>query len=177
MVFVLKEDTNAFRFVSDMSVIRVKQKNKNALKDIVRSYDKDYVLRVGFPASKTGGVQYPDGERVVDIAAQNEFGSSEQNIPSRPFMALSKKDATDVLRETFRKLTPKINREQETKLQAIETVGPFVADVFKNTITELTSPPNSPFTIAMKGSSNPLIDTGLMRQTLTYEVKEDKGER
>lgn len=160
-----------------MSTIKIKQKNKNALKDIVASYKKDYVLRVGFPASKAGGVQYPTGERVVDIAAQNEFGSASLNIPARPFMAMSKNPAIDVLRETFKKLVPKINREVLTKEQAVENVAPFVTDVFKNTITELTTPPNSPFTIAKKGSSNPLIDTGLMRQTLTYEVKEDKGQK
>lgn len=38
-------------------------------------------------------------------------------------------------------------------------------------ITALTSPPNSPVTIALKGSSKPLIDTGEMRGSVTYKVE------
>ena len=34
-------------------------------------------------------------------------------------------------------------------------------------------PPNSPKTVKLKGSSNPLIDTGTLRKSITYVVKED----
>jgi hypothetical protein len=32
------------------------------------------------------------------------------------------------------------------------------------------SPPNSPVTVALKGSSKPLIDSGEMRGAVTYKV-------
>jgi hypothetical protein len=32
--------------------------------------------------------------------------------------------------------------------------------------------PNSPVTVKMKGSSRPLIDTGAMRQSVTYVVED-----
>lgn len=37
-------------------------------------------------------------------------------------------------------------------------------------ITALSSPPNTPSTIARKGSSNPLIDTGAMRGAVTWKL-------
>ena len=37
-------------------------------------------------------------------------------------------------------------------------------------ITKLNTPPNSPKTIALKGSSNPLIDTGFLRANVTFKV-------
>lgn len=39
-------------------------------------------------------------------------------------------------------------------------------------ITSLSNPPNSPVTIALKGSSNPLIDSGEMRGAVTWKVDE-----
>ena len=33
--------------------------------------------------------------------------------------------------------------------------------------------PNSPLTIAQKGSAMPLIDTGKLRQSITYEVEKN----
>ena len=38
-------------------------------------------------------------------------------------------------------------------------------------ITQLDTPPNTPKTIARKGSSNPLIDTGFLRANVTFKVE------
>ena len=40
----------------------------------------------------------------------------------------------------------------------------------QRTIRNLSDPPNSPITIHNKKSSNPLIDTGRLRQSVTYKV-------
>jgi hypothetical protein len=54
--------------------------------------------------------------------------------------------------------------------QALERLGQrMVADV-QETLTKLRTPANAPITIANKGSSNPLIDTGRLRQSITYKV-------
>ena len=50
-------------------------------------------------------------------------------------------------------------------------VGAYAADVIQQRIVDLKEPPNSPITIALKGSSNPLVDTGHMRQSVTWEVE------
>lgn len=155
--------------------VKTKQKNKNALKNIAKGYKKDYIIRVGFPESKAGSVQYPDGERVTDIAAQNEFGSESMKIPARPFMKKSTKPISDFLKESIPKLVKKINRRASTKKETANTVAPFTSAIIKKSITDLKSPPNAPLTITKKGSANPLIDTGLMRQTVSFEIKEGSG--
>ena len=45
-----------------------------------------------------------------------------------------------------------------------------VADVQRK-IVALKDPPNAPSTIAKKGSANPLIDTGRLRQSIDFEVR------
>ena len=37
-------------------------------------------------------------------------------------------------------------------------------------VLDVKQPPNAPRTIARKGSANPLIDTGHLRQSITHEV-------
>lgn len=43
-----------------------------------------------------------------------------------------------------------------------EAVGSHLRDRIKDYATDLSSPPNAPFTVGQKGSSNPLVDSGDM---------------
>jgi hypothetical protein len=54
--------------------------------------------------------------------------------------------------------------------QILETVGVVAAAAVKVYMTELKTPPNAASTIRQKGSSNPLIDSGAMRQSVTHKV-------
>lgn len=55
--------------------------------------------------------------------------------------------------------------------QLCEMVGLQLATKIKAYAAALKTPPDSAMTIAMKGSSNPLVDTGDMIESITYEVK------
>lgn len=60
----------------------------------------------------------------------------------------------------------------ETSLKTVlDKLGILAQGDVQAEITSLSSPPNSPVTIALKGSSNPLIDTGAMRQAVTWVVE------
>lgn len=50
-------------------------------------------------------------------------------------------------------------------------VGQWMTDHIKDYAVELDGPPNHPFTVSRKKSSNPLVDTGDMIGSITYEVK------
>ncbi|BCQ68236.1 hypothetical protein PEQA60_22260 [Pseudomonas sp. Eqa60] len=54
--------------------------------------------------------------------------------------------------------------------QILEAVGVVAEAAVKVYMTELRTPPNAASTIRQKGSSNPLIDTGAMRQSVTHKV-------
>ena len=51
------------------------------------------------------------------------------------------------------------------------SVGPSAVADTARAITNLRSPPNTPATIERKGSSNPLIDTGGMRQAVDWRIR------
>jgi hypothetical protein len=59
-----------------------------------------------------------------------------------------------------------------TKEQALEQLGLKMQSDIQQRIADGVPPPNAPSTIAAKGSSTPLIDTGLLRSSVTYTVKE-----
>lgn len=124
-------------------------------------------LDVGFFASAT----YDDGTSVASVAATHEFGDPENNIPERPFfrqtMAQLERDLLPFL-STFVVSLGNFNVSRAVG----ERVGSFAEGKVKRRIVDLRDPPNSPATIAAKGSSNPLIDTGHMRQSVTYKVNE-----
>ena len=46
------------------------------------------------------------------------------------------------------------------------------AGYMQDNLTNGNWKPNAPLTIELKGSSHPLIDTGQMRQSITYVVEE-----
>ena len=105
------------------------------------------------------------------VAAVHEFGSPEQGIPERSF-----------LRGGIRRAAPKLNAVNIDSLrkvllgkmtieQAIEKLGVVAAGEVKREFVVGTFAPNKPATIKRKGSSRPLIDTGSLRQSITYVVE------
>ena len=53
----------------------------------------------------------------------------------------------------------------------LETIGVIAVGKVQQYMTDLRTPPNAHSTIAKKGSSNPLIDTGAMRQSVTHALQ------
>lgn len=53
----------------------------------------------------------------------------------------------------------------------LKMVGLILSSDIKDYAISLDSPPNHPFTSDRKGSSNPLVDTGDMIDSITYEVE------
>ena len=118
-------------------------------------------LEIGFFES----AKYPSGEYVAQVARYNEFGTL--NIPMRPFFrnAINKN-----IKKWYATLQNCIN-QNATPSKALSIVGEVArADIIQS-ITSLNAPPNAQSTIKQKGSANPLIDTGLMRRSVTYKVK------
>lgn len=170
--------------------VNVKQKNPDAFKKILKQYKKknDHILKVGYPKELVGDAVYPsvrDPEnpstfiktetppRIIDVVAVNEFGSESQKIPPRPFMKKSSKPTIKMVRREFRKLAKKLNEKNATPdifVKFLQAIGPKSQRIFQKTLTDLREPANAQKTVEIKGSDNPLIDTGLMRQTLTYLV-------
>lgn len=115
-------------------------------------------LRVGF---KPGEHKENDGTDVATVALRNEFG--DDKVPARPFMAQAvdknPKEIDALITKAFQKELP----------QAVYSIiGEGIAALIRKEIDSGDFVPNSPVTIARKGSDKPLIDTGTMRDSVTY---------
>lgn len=88
------------------------------------------------------------------------------NIPARPWLEPGVTSATPAVLLTIQDGMDAGNSMD----QILEAVGVVAAGAVKVYMTELKTPPNAASTIRKKGSSNPLIDTGAMRQSVTHQV-------
>lgn len=135
---------------------------------------KAKVKAAGKVAVKVGLLQdsghHPDGTSLVEAAVGNEFGTSDGRIPERPAWRQgidgNEKKLVTALRRTA---TEVVDRDLPADI-AIRRVGHLAQAIIRKSIVDLDDPPNAPATIAAKGSSNPLIDSGHTRQAVTFEV-------
>ena len=139
-------------------------------KKIVKNFPKfdNTVLKVGI--QKDAGENFA-GESIAEYAAKNEYGS--RRIPERSFI----RSTIDQKRpQIFKLIANEFDKTLKLRIspeRALKVVGTYVETEIKKKITALRSPPNSPVTIKRKGSSNPLIDSGLMRQSIRYNITKE----
>ena len=119
-------------------------------------------VKVGFPQGADGGV--------LDKAFYNEFGTV--NIPERPFIREGIRGAKGTLQAIARNEAKQIANGNSTMRQSLSKLGIEGQGAMQESITAGSWPPNAPSTIRQKGSSQPLIDTGEMRQAVTWKVDE-----
>jgi hypothetical protein len=113
-------------------------------------------------------VMYPDGgESVAQVAKWNIEGTNRS--PPRNFLKFYLDRLRKESLEMAIEITKKANRGEDVDA-AIDTIGINGRNIVMEAITDLKSPPNSAATIARKKSSNPLIDTGLMRRSVTWKA-------
>lgn len=118
---------------------------------------------------------YDDGTTVVSVAAFNEFGTS--TIPARPFIRSTMDEQRQNIGDLVQKLAGRIADGKIDRDRAARFLGEFAKSKIQKKIVDLREPPNAQSTIDSKGSSNPLIDTGAMRQAVTYAVVKGKNGR
>ena len=122
-------------------------------------------VQVGFQA---GEKTYEDGTDLVDVAAYNEYGTSD--TPARPFMKQSFENHEDELQKACDRVNQTLNRGG-TAEAGLKELGVFVKGLVQDEIVDGGFEPNAPSTIKKKGSDQPLIDTGTMRQSVNYVIK------
>jgi hypothetical protein len=150
---------------------------------------------------------YPNGEQVAYVAAIQEFGAPEQNIPARPFLIPTfnenKDEWTEILKEG---VTTVLSGKLEAR-GVLAQLGKLASDQVAEKIQSITDPPLAESTIQARldkkannqivadnttrhedvnGDSfyvtgeadtdigmlgKPLIDTGLMFQSVSWTVK------
>lgn len=121
---------------------------------------------VGFQA---GEATEENGADLVDIAAYNELGTS--GTPARPFMKQSFENHEDFLKNACARVNQTINSGGSTE-QALNKLGVELKGLVQSEIVDGEFAPNAEATIKRKKSDKPLIDTGTMRQSVNYAVRQ-----
>lgn len=132
-------------------------------------------VRVGLKRGKKGKKHngMPSKADLVEIALYNELGTS--TIPSRPFLAQTVQMHEEEIKEMAATEVSQALRGEKDSQQAFEVIGEDVRKKVQNRIDEGQFVPNAPSTIRRKGHDHPLIDTGTMRDSISYTICE-KGE-
>lgn len=139
----------------------------------VKGVDVGFFATARYPDVSTGknGGKKQKPHHVATVAAWNEFGTrrnGKQHVPERPFMRQAIKAANDDLTEI-------LIQGIDAKKMILDPItagrmGLAMQNHIQRRITTLRDPPDAPSTIERKGSSNPLIDTGFMRQSVSFRV-------
>lgn len=156
----------------DVSLIG-KQQVEEAMKKLAEQLQGATRVLVGVP--KGAGV-YEDGLTIATVAAVNNFGSADGVIPPRPFLAPAIEKGAPQYQRLAEVMIPKVLTGEMDMRMLLEQMGQLAEGHIKQEITDLKIPPNAKSTIAAKGSDNPLIDTGALRQSIRYVI-DDSGEQ
>jgi len=131
-------------------------------------------LKVGIPKEESAQDKEGDTIFLADIAYQNNFGSISRGIPARPFGTTTVpryKDKINKVMKTW--LRDAIEGRMEV-VDAYDRIGFTVAGYMKKNLTHGEWQGNSEKTIKLKGSDQPLIDQGNMRQAITWITEDVK---
>lgn len=148
----------------------------------------------GRKASAMGGVgvgpldDSPSGGTVIDdnnaaIAYIQNFGAPELRIPPRPFLVPGVRNAFDRITSIFRKVArDALNGNFGAVDIGFHKIGLVCQNEVRRKLTEGPFIPLSPVTVAMRAAKHkrkkpsladytPLIDTGRLRQAITYAIE------
>lgn len=104
------------------------------------------------------------------IALKNEMG---QGVPKRPFMQKALPKLIELKNDQVKKVMQKFGQDLAVVniKMVCQIIGVQGVSILQDSITSGSWQANSPFTVAVKQSSKPLVDTGLMRQSITFTVE------
>ena len=176
--------------------VTLSRRGGDRLERLLREAGKGGVksVRVGFFST----AKYEDGTPVAAVAAWNEFGTESYTIEpkNKKALAFTGSDGETVIaksvqhpgipeRPFFRQAIARMEdgvvgiiksgidpRKLIVDKNLADELGAFAQGEIQQSIVNLGTPPNEDATIKSKGSSNPLVDTGFMRDSVTWVVEQ-----
>ena len=117
-------------------------------------------------ADDAGG--YDNGTSIAEVAAFQEFGTSR--IPARPFLKQGLEKNTAKMLKLSAQGVGEICKGGSAD-DAFVIIGEGMAQAVKDEIDSGDFTPNAPSTVAKKGHNHPLIDTGAMKDAVSYKIR------
>ncbi len=148
-----------------MIVLDIKVKRRGGLaawyRRLIGGLKGPQAVKVGLPRGKASG-------DLIAIAVWNHEGTS-RGIPPRRFITAGLFKSRGKIRAKLRTIAKAIIQTKASMRQGLAQVGLTGQDAIQQQISSNMPPPNAPSTIAQKGSTGTLIDTGRMRQSITWD--------
>lgn len=117
------------------------------------------------------GIFSDAGGDILLRANVHEYGAPSIGVPERSFIRAGlEKNEKNIISQAD-KLAEQVIMNNVDSRGAMELLGTTTVGMIQEYTTSLSSPPLKPETIENKGSSNPLIDTGNMRDSITYKIE------
>ena len=142
--------------------VQVKRTKHVDLSKVQTSLRGPKKVKVGFPAGETDSF-------VLEKAIYNHFGTS-RGIPERPFLSAAMRDNRGKYRDGMKASAKKLLLGQTSLQTVLSKLGIMAQGDVQESISTWMVPPNAQSTIDAKGSSQPLVDSGELRQSVTYLV-------
>ena len=150
---------------------KVSVKDKGLTK-LLGNLAESAAVRVGVLGVKADQTHKDSSESVGEIAAKHELGLG---VPERSWLRGWIDENARLIDQTLNSVGKKGLGGREALHKALLQAGLVFEGGIKTRISNGISPPNSPSTIARKGSSTPLIDTGQLRSSIISEVTKWTG--
>ncbi len=138
---------------------------------LIKSLKVRPTVRVGVIGSKASEAKSIQGggsgvNTVADVARIHEFGIG---VPRRSFIADWADEAEPEAKRRLRKAAERLITKGDLKKE-LELFGLWAQGAIQMRISSRIGPPLSKARVRQKGSDVPLIDTGQLRSSVTYEV-------
>lgn len=147
----------------------MKVKDESRVEELLEALEtlSTHYIQVGILGD---GEKYSEsGITVLGVATVHEFGTS--TAPERSFLRAGFDDNKRDFERKAESLVDRVVNLDMPAMTMLDALGEYMVGVVQEYLTDLSEPPLSDATIKAKGSDNPLIDTGRLRQSITYEIK------
>lgn len=136
---------------------------------------KKRAVFVGLPAENVGGKVYGDGMTILQIGAIHEYGALQQGIPERSFLRVPFRTKANEINKGIAKQFERVASGKIDTEKGLGLIGALAVNISKGAFTSLGYgmwKPDTAETIRRKGSSQTLIDTGVLRSSISAVVRD-----
>lgn len=126
-----------------------------------KEISKNSSVTVGLPKNSS---PYPNGVSVILVALVHEFGSLIRNIPERSFLRAGIRRNAKKYQKLFKILAKESLDGNGDFLRGLSKIGLQAQTDVREEITNVKKPP------LKSREGNPLVDTGHLRGSITYQV-------
>lgn len=140
-------------------------KKVGSLANTLKKYSEmNASVRVGVLENAT----YPDGTPVAMVAFWNEYGT--KTSPVRAFFRTTVSDQ----KKNWVLSVQNLMKIHDDPKKVMGLMGEHMRGQIVQSINTWTDPPNAPYTVRMKGFQKPLVDTGQLMRSISFEVNGDE---